>query len=332
MPVIDPLSIATTLSEKPSIEIASNPIPGRLLEPPGATRPFTEQHRHGVFLLVLTAVIAAFWEPLNDLYALSDKQEHYSHIVLIPWLSLYAFYVDRAKILSSKEWNPFLGLALMALGAFGSWQVDAAIAGPDVLSAKILGFAIVCWGAFIFCYGVAAARAFSFGLLFLLCMVPLPAAVLTAAVTFLQRSSAEVTDVVFGVLGIPYYRDGFIFRLSNLTIHIAEECSGIRSTLSLVITSLVAGHFFLRSWWGKWALVIVVVPLAIVKNAFRIVGLTMLANYVDPSFITDSALHRYGGIPLFVVSLAILLFLAWLIRGIEKRTGYYLPHGLHAKV
>lgn len=322
MPLIDPLSISTTLSEKPSLGIAPRPIAGRVLEQQGATRPLTE-HRHEVFLIMLAAAIAAFWGPLNDLYALTEQHEHYSHIVLIPWLTLYAFYADRAKILSAREWTPFLGLALIGAGAFGAWQADTAIAGPDVLAAKILAFAVVCWGTFLLCYGIAATRAFVFGLLFLLCMVPLPATVLNAVVGFLQRSSAEVTDVIFGVLAIPYYRDGFIFGLPNLTIHIAEECSGIRSTLSLIITSLVAGHFFLRSWWGKGALLIVVVPLAIVKNAFRIVGLSLLANYVDRSFITDSALHRYGGIPLFVVSLAILLSLAWLIRGMEKRTGYY---------
>jgi exosortase len=182
----------------------------------------------------------------------------------------------------------------------------------------------MCWGTFVLCYGFSAARTFSFGLLFLLCLVPLPAAVLNEVIAFLQRSSADMTDSVFAALGIPFFRDGFIFRLPNLTIHIAEECSGIRSTLSLLVTSLVAGHFFLRSAWGKTALVSVVVPLAIIKNAFRIVGLSLLANYVDLSFITDSALHRFGGIPLFVVSLVILLGVAWLIRRVEKRTGYYV--------
>jgi exosortase len=182
------------------------------------------------------------------------------------------------------------------------------------------------------CYGISAARVFSFGLLFLLCLVPLPAAMLNAVVVFLQRSSAEVADVIFTALGIPFYRESFIFSLPNLTIHIAEECSGIRSTLSLLVTSLVAGHFFLRTFWGKCALVTVVVPLAIVKNAFRIVGLSLLANYVDPSFITDSALHRYGGIPLFVVSVAILLCLAWLLRSLEERRRDYRAHGYHAKV
>ena len=330
MPVIDPLTISTPLSEKPPIVIGSKPGGWSPLQSLQTARPFSETHRNGLFLILLAAVVAGFWRPLNDLYSLTNQQEHYSHIVLIPWLSLYAFYVDRTAILTSREWSPWLGLCLMGVGAFGAWQ--AKVSGPDVLSVHMLGFVIMAWGAFLLCYGVTAARTFSFGLLFLLCMVPLPTAFLHAVITFLQRYSAEATDIIFTTLGIPFYRDGFIFGLPNLTIHIAEECSGIRSTLSLIITSLVAGHFFLRSWWGRSVLTVIVVPLAIVKNAFRIVGLSLLANYVDPSFITDSVLHRFGGIPLFGVSLAILLSLAWLLRSMEKRTGYYLSDGLHAKV
>jgi exosortase/archaeosortase family protein len=83
----------------------------------------------------------------------------------------------------------------------------------------------------------------------------------------------------------------------------------------------VAGHFFLRSLWGKIGIAGIVIPLAIVKNAFRIVGLTLLANYVDPTFITGSVLHRSGGIPLFVLSLIVLLSLVWLVRRCEKRFG-----------
>jgi exosortase len=330
MPVIDPLAISSPLPEQPAMVIASKPAAEGLQSL--RLRASSNVHRNGLFLALLAAAVGVFWNPLNDLYALTQQQEHYSHIVLIPWLSLYAFYVDRATILSSRQWSPWLGVSIMAAGAITAWQAEAVASGPDVLSAHILGFVLMCWGTFVLCYGLTAARVFSFGLLFLLCVVPLPVAMLNAVIGFLQRSSAEVTDVVFAVLGVPFYRDGFVFGLPNLTIHIAEECSGIRSTLSLVITSLVAGHFFLRSLWGKLGLVAVVVPLAIVKNAFRIVGLSLLANYVDTSFITDSALHRYGGIPLFVVSLAILLSLAWLIRSVEKRRGYYLPDGFHAKV
>jgi exosortase len=276
--------------------------------------------------VLLAAAAVWFWQPLAALYMLTKQQDHYSHIVLIPLLSVYAFYADRKTIFSSKEWSLWMGLVVIGLGALWACRADADTYGGDLLTAQMLAFVILVWGSFLTCYGVAACRASAFGLLLLLCMVPLPETVLNALIAFLQSASAEVTGLLFTGLGIPFFRDGFLFNLPNLTIHVAEECSGIRSTLSLMITSLVAGHFFLRSLWSKTALVLLVVPLAIVKNAFRIVGLSLLANYVDQSFITDSVLHRYGGIPLFVVSLAILLCIAWLLRNMEE-TNIKLPAG-----
>lgn len=48
---------------------------------------------------------------------------------------------------------------------------------------------------------------------------------------------------------------------STLIHFIEEECSGIRSAFfALIITSLLASHWFLVSWWTKAALVAVVVP------------------------------------------------------------------------
>jgi exosortase len=209
---------------------------------------------------------------------------------------------------------------LIGLGALGYWFADTASFAPDQLSVTILGLVVMCWGIAVFCFGVTICRKMSFGLLFLLFMVPFPSFLLDAIVGFLQRSSAEATDFLFTVLGVPVFREGFVFSLSNFTIHVAEECSGIRSALSLFITSLVAGHFFLRSTWAKMGLMAVVIPLAIIKNAFRIVGLALLANYVDPSFITDSLVHRSGGIPLFFVALAVLGAFVWLLRWAENRT------------
>ena len=50
------------------------------------------------------------------------------------------------------------------------------------------------------------------------------------------------------------------------------------------------------------------------KNAVRIVLLSWLAVHIDPNFVTGSALHEKGGIPLFVVSVTILGDIAWLLR------------------
>ena len=323
MPLSEHLSITAPLEDRKRACEKANRLEGRPIQALSQPLPFSMKIRNGLSLLLLLAAVALFWQPLVSLFSLTQQQEHYSHIVLIPCLSLYVLYLDRKAIFASREWSPWLGSPVIGLGALGYWFADATIFAPDRLSMTILALVVMCWGIFVSCFGVTLCRKVSFGLLFLLFMVPLPSFLLDAIIGFLQRTSTEATEVLFSLLGVPVLREGFVFRLSNFTIHVAEECSGIRSALSLFITSLVAGYFFLRSGWTKMGLVAVVVPLAIVKNAFRIVGLSLLANYVDPTFITDSALHRSGGIPLFLVSLVVLLSLVWLLRRFEKKLGYF---------
>jgi exosortase len=318
----DQLSITAPLEDENHASERARRLEGGPIQALSQPLPFSMRTRNGLSLLLLLAAVAWFWQPLVSLFDLTQQQEHYSHIVLIPCLSLYLLYFDRKAIFASLEWSPWLGVLVIGIGAWGYWSTDAAISDPDRMSMTILALVVMCWGIFVCCFGVTLCRKVSFGLLFLLFMVPFPSFFLDAIVGFMQRSSTEATDVLFSVLGVPVFRQGFVFSLSNFTIHVAEECSGIRSALSLFITSLVVGHFFLRSVWTKVGLVAIVVPLAIVKNAFRIVGLSLLANYVDPTFITDSALHRYGGIPLFGLSLVVLFSLTWLLWRIEKRFGY----------
>jgi exosortase len=291
-----------------------------------AEQPLTSQiPRHACFLLLMVTTVAWFWRPLATVLSFSlqyGRYEHHSHIVLIPLISLYLLYSNRRAIFARVEYTAWPGVFLMTIGVAWSWLTGAL--APDQqadLSPAMLSLVTTCWGAFLLCYGFQAFRKASFELLLLFFMVPIPPYLLEPIIGFLQMASTEATDFLFGLLGVPVFRQGFVFVLPGLTIEVAESCSGIRSSLALLITSLVAGHLFLGSTWSKAALVLVVVPLSIVKNAIRIVVLSLLASYVNPSFITDSALHRNGGIPLFFVTLAALAAIVWLLRRFEARPG-----------
>lgn len=282
------------------------------------------ERRDICFVLFVVGTLVWFQDPLRVVFAGSLKDEsaqHYSHIILIPLLCAYLLYLQRAVIFESVEWSLFLGSILMVAGGLVMWGVKEPTSETlGDFFPTILSFMMICWGAFLFCYGTQAFRAASFALGLMAFMIPLPSHALDAIVGFLQRSSADAVEFLFSSLGVPIVREGFVFTLSNFTIFVAEECSGIRSFLALIITSLVAGYWFLTSWWARLSLVTVVIPLAIIKNAFRIVGLTLLANYVDPTYLTDSALHRTGGIPLFLLSLVVLVGVVWFLRRWECRT------------
>jgi exosortase len=163
--------------------------------------------------------------------------------------------------------------------------------------------------------GLWAAR---FPLLFLFFMIPIPEGILRPIVRFLQLGSAEVSYWVIRSVGVPIFRDGFLFSLPGLTIEVAEQCSGIRSGISLFLVGILAGHIFLKSGWRKLALAAAVVPITIAKNGLRIVTLGLLGAYVDRG-VLQGPLHKAGGIPFFGVALVMLAVALWALRRGESR-------------
>jgi len=108
-------------------------------------------------------------------------------------------------------------------------------------------------------------------------------------------------------------RDGFIFHLPSQSIEVAKECSGIRSSLCLILLTLVIAHESLRGNFRRFVLLLSTVPIVILKNGVRIVTLTLLAIYVDPSFLTGR-LHHEGGIVFFLIGLVMLFPVLRLLR------------------
>jgi transmembrane exosortase EpsH len=90
-------------------------------------------------------------------------------------------------------------------------------------------------------------RSAVFPLTYLIFMVPMPDAMAEALETASKYSSAEIANVLFHVSGTPLLRAGLVFQLPNNTIEVAQECSGIRSSWILFMTSILAANLFLKN-------------------------------------------------------------------------------------
>jgi len=98
-------------------------------------------------------------------------------------------------------------------------------------------------------------------------------------------------------------------------------CKGVQRnsfSLALVITSVIAGYLFLETGWKRVILVLSIFPVMIIKNAVRITTLSLLAVYVDESWLTDSFLHHSGGIFFFLLALVILAPVLLFLKKTEK--------------
>lgn len=204
--------------------------------------------RSGCFALFVSLTLAAFWAPLSMLIRFSFQQEQYSHIILVPLVSVSLFFLDRKRIFSHVDTRWGAGLGLLSAGALFYWfgqRHSASSSENDQLAIAMFSVVVIWAGGFVLCYGIRAFRTGLFPGLFLFLMVPIPDFFLNRAIVWLQTGSAEVSYAAFELVGVPVFRTGFIFALPGVTIEVAKECSGIRSSLAMLIMSLLAGHFFL---------------------------------------------------------------------------------------
>jgi exosortase len=260
-----------------------------------------------------------FLRPLVNLLQLALHDDNASHIPLIPVIALWLFWIEREKIFQSIRFGPLASIPLIfgALLLGGTaWLHRITWTADNLLSASILSLVLLWIAAFLACFGVEAARKARFELGFLLLMVPPPDFILDRVIYFLQWGSAELSGVLFELCNVPALKEGFTFHLAHVSIEVARECSGIRSSLALLILALVVVHLYFRSFWSKAIFLVVGMAVMVVKNAVRIVTLTLLASYVDPSFLFGH-LHRDGGVVFFLLGIGLLIPVFWLLQRFE---------------
>jgi len=273
------------------------------------------------FLFICCVPLALAWDSLSDISRLVTDNGNFSEAPLIPLVSAFLVFLDRRTIFSevSLGWIPGAammapGLAFVLLARRNAWNLSEA----NQCSLLVSGILLAWVGGFALLFGTSALRVARFPMLFLIFAVPIPEPFLSKVIFRLQEGSADVAEWFFRLGGIPYLRQGFIFALPGVAIRVADECSGIRSSLALLITTVLASHLFLRTTWRKLVLCVIVIPLAVFKNGLRIMTLSVLAIYVNPEFLYGN-LHRHGGVVFFIIGLLPLLFLLAYFQRSERR-------------
>jgi len=200
------------------------------------------------------------------------------------------------------------------------WRFVGDGASLDVhLSGYILALALSWVAGFALLFGESACRTGSFSLLFLFLMISLPKFLLNHIINLLQLGSTWVTGSLLDLLGVPVLREGFVFHLARFNIEVAQECSGIRSSMALLVLALLVSHFQLNRFGSKALFVVSGLLMMILKNGIRIATLSMLAIYVDPGFLLGR-LHHEGGIVFFALALLLLLPVLALLQRWESRS------------
>jgi exosortase C (VPDSG-CTERM-specific) len=273
----------------------------------------------GAFVVVLSLL---FFKPLLDLVRYAANSDLYSHVLLVPFISLYLVWQKRKDQPRPVEGSPWLALILFLAGLLallGFWLIigqGATLSRNDRLTLLTFAYLAFVVGGCLAFWGQRIVRANLFATAFLFLMIPLPTALADCLNGLLQWSSAQVSYALLRCSGIPVFKQGVVFHLPGIVIRVAEQCSGIHSTLVLFISSLLAGRYFLKSPWKRAVLTLAILPIGIVRNGLRIFMLAVLSVRIGPEMI-QSPLHTYGGQPFFVLSLVLLLAVLLVLRKSE---------------
>ncbi len=273
--------------------------------------------------------------PLCQWASFALHSELFSYVLLIPFISAYLIWSARKSLAPAIRpcWPGAAvgfsaGAALLAaywIGRAAGW----APARQDYLALMMLCFLCWFWGACLAALGFKLMRQVAFPAGFLLFMVPLPVVWLANIDTFLQYTSAAAAAGFYALAREPLWRDGLNLHLSGFSLRVAPECSGIHSTMVLLITSVLAAHLFLRRFWTRAALVLIVIPLAILRNGFRVFVIGELCVHISPEMI-HSPIHTQGG-PIFF-ALSLIPFFLWLffLRKQDANAGQVPRAGLES--
>jgi len=265
----------------------------------------------GWFVALLILVYFPTWKHLVGQWA---TDEDVGHGFFVPVVAGFIAWQRRDQLLAI-EWKPaWWGILVML------WGVAQSVVG--MLGAELFlqrtSILITLVGMLLVLGGTALVRALLFPLLLLPFMIPIPAVVYNQITFPLQLFASRVAETLLGWMGIPVLREGNVLELASQKLSVAEACSGIRSLLSLSFLALVYAYFFDRKVWMRWALLIGVLPIAILANAGRVTITGILSEEVNPE-MAHGFFHSLEGWIIFLIAFVMLLALHAILNRVYDR-------------
>ncbi|MHC1725290.1 MAG: exosortase/archaeosortase family protein [Syntrophobacteraceae bacterium] len=275
--------------------------------------------RIALFLGFLLLGLLVFGKPALELS--QTRRELYSHFPAIYLIIGYVLFTERKKIFEELGYATAGGVGTALLGCviyFYAVAGKAAFSPNDYFAALSLGFAVYLAGIFLWFFGWKTFKRAQFAVFLLVFTIPIPEFILEHVIVFLQVQSYNAACFVLDVLQLYPIKQGFAIVLPDVSVEVAKQCSGIRSSIALLIISVLYGRYFLKTNTSRVLLVILTLFVAPYKNGLRIATLVLLSIYWDKA-ILSGPLHSAGGIPFFGVGLVWLSLILYGLAKLEKR-------------
>ncbi len=246
------------------------------------------------------------------LYQAGRNDPNWSHIVAIPFISVYMIFRQRERLRSCPVVRDYKGLAIFL---FGLMMYGA---GLHLSSTMVMGYGMVVelLGLVWFFVGSKVMATLWLPILYLGFGVRFTF-LYTYISLVLQHVAAAAGAVAINILGLPFgveadnmgalltvYHNGM---LVNPPLNVEEACSGLRSLMALTAIAVAMAFVDRRPWYSRVLIMVAAVPTAVVVNVFRIT-VTGLSYPFQPELSRGDA-HDFIGLLMLLPAMAVLMLI-----------------------
>ena len=270
-----------------------------------------------VWCVILAGLILMLYASvINSLVLQWWTDPDYGHGFFVPLFSGYILWHERERWTKTEIKPSNFGFVVMvgavALLLLGSLGAELFISRISLL--------ILLAGMILFLAGWKMLRAVSFPLSYLMWMIPIPVIIYNQITFPLQLIASRLATASLELVQVPVLRDGNILIMSNYSLEVVEACSGIRSLMTLVALAVAFGYLVSTRRWIRYVLAALMVPIAVLINAIRIMGAGLLARHFGPA-AAEGFLHEFSGWAIFLVALLLMCSSYLILRHIDERRG-----------
>ena len=240
-----------------------------------------------------------------------SRLDYYSHGYLVPVVALWAASAKSGLLSSLPSERDRRGLLVLGLALV----LDLVGTASSILWLQGLSVVLAVASAVLYLRGIAWLRALSFPIAFLVFMVPLPDALVIPVITKLQLFVSTAGVSILHSMGMAVLREGNVILLpGGESLFVAEACSGITSIITLLSLAVFFAYFTERSLGRRAVLVASVVPIALLGNLLRVLGIVIASRRYGVEVATQESVHESAGVLVYVLACLALIGIGRLMR------------------
>lgn len=257
-------------------------------------------HLYGALLLLFTAM-AVRWEAWWDIAQIAWNDEEASQVILAPIVAAWLIFIRRRRFRKCRPSATWIGPLVITLGAVLSvWGYR-----EGIQSAWHAGAVLIAMGAVFSVLGKDVVLQFLPAIIVLGFLVPVPQTIRLQVAIPLQTVSAEITQHVLDLAGIPVMRSGNQLTINGQAVTVAEACNGMRMVFALTVVAYAFAFGVPLRGYVRILILAASPILAVFINVLRL-GPTVWV-YGNYPKATAAIFHDWAGWVMLPVAFGLLL-------------------------